>query len=269
MKSIWITALAENQARASAVTAHLKTYGLKCQGHFWQDAPEKQAWRPALESLLEAKADVWLILADDAEFAKPSVRYGLSMMAAALRQTKSAGCQILLLWNSPAPAVNNLPQPLQSATVIEEAASSWAAKVVAKASMPGKPTAQAYRLGILGDERLGQWFELGPVDQSWDGFVFGIQGEGCEINFQAVGPGGSLPEKASLEYAQQGLKIQAGAREFTAWAVRNQIADGDSYFARVKGCPNAILFMPYPQDTCEPADDTESADVAATIVVLQ
>ena len=74
MKSIWITALSENQARASAVTAHLKTYGLKCQGHFWQDAPEKQAWRPALESLLEAKADVWLILADDTEFAKLGAR---------------------------------------------------------------------------------------------------------------------------------------------------------------------------------------------------
>ena len=74
MKSIWITALSENKARASAVTARLKTYGLKCQGHFWQDAPEKQAWRPALESLLEANADVWLILADDTEFAKLGAR---------------------------------------------------------------------------------------------------------------------------------------------------------------------------------------------------
>ena len=259
MKSIWITALSENQARASAVTAHLKTYGLKCQGHFWQDAPEKQAWRPALESLLEAKADVWLILADDTEFAKPSVRYGLSLMAAALRQAKGAGFQIVLLWNSPSPLSEKLPQLLQQATVVEEAAASWAAKIVARANMAGKAAAPDYRLDIQGDERLGQWFEIGPREGLWQGVVLGVYGGGAEINFQAVGPKGVLPEKTTLEFAQQGLKIQAGSREFTAWAVRNEVASDISYFARIKGCPEAILFMPY-------ADDT---DVSATVLRLQ
>ena len=51
----------------------------------------KSIWITALPEA-KAKADVWLILADDTEFAKPSVRHGLSMMAATMRQTKAAGC---------------------------------------------------------------------------------------------------------------------------------------------------------------------------------
>ncbi len=261
MKNVWISALTENQPRVSAVTAVLKQYGLNCTGHFWADAPEKMSWRGAMNALLEAKADLWLILADDAEMAKPGVRYALSLMAASLRQVRGAGFQIVFLWNSPAPAADQLPQLLQSATLAEESASSWAAKIVARANMPGKAALTDYRLGIQGDERLGQWFEIGPTTDSWNGVVFGVTGEGAEINFQAVGPRGSLPEKTKLEYAQEGLKIQAGSREFTAWAVRNQVASESSYFVRVKGCPDAILFMPY-------AGEADS-DVSATILSLK
>ena len=259
MKNVWITALAENQPRAAVISTHLKQYGLQCQRHFWQDAPEKLVWRAALNGLLEAKGDVWVILADDVEIAKPSVRYGLSLMATALRQAKGAGFQIVLLWNSPAPQLEKLPQLLQQATVVEEAAASWAAKIVAKANMAGKAAALDYRLDIQGDERLGQWFEIGPREGLWRGVVLGVHGGGAEINFQAVGPQGVLPEKTTLEFAQQGLKIQAGSREFTAWAVRNEVSSDTSYFARIKGCPEAILFMPY-------ADD---ADVSATVLGLK
>lgn len=259
MKTVWISALTENQPRVAAVSEHLKKYGLQCLGHFWADAPEKLAWRAALTALLEARADAWLVLADNTEMAKPAVRYGLSLMVAALHQVKGAGFPVVLLWNSVAPAIGMLPQLLQQATVVEEAAPSWAAKIVAKANMFGKAAAPDYRLDIQGDERLGQWFEIGPREGLWRGVVLGVHGGGAEINFQAVGPKGVLPEKTTLEYAQQGLKIQVGNREFTAWAVRNEVASDASYFARIKGCPEAILFMPY-------ADD---ADASATVLGLQ
>lgn len=260
MKTVWITALKEDQLRVAAVTQVLKRYGLDCKGHFWADEPEKLAWRVALTALLEARSDVWLVLADDTEMAKPGVRYGLSLMAAALYHVKDDGFPVVLLWNSVAPAIDMLPQLLQQTTVVEEATSSWPAKVVARANLPGKAAAPDYRLNVLGDERLGQWFEIGPREEPWRGVVLGVHGGGgAEINFQAVGPKGILPEKTTLEYAQQGLKIQAGNREFTAWAVRNEIASDTSYFARIKGCPEAILFMPY-------ADDS---DVSATVVGLQ
>ena len=120
--------------------------------------------------------------------------------------------------------------------------------------MAPKKTLGDFRLDVLGDEKLGQWFEIGPATGAWSGVVFGVTGQGVEINFQAVGPSGVLPEKTTLEFAQQGLQIKAGGRDFTAWAVRNEVADGASYFARVKGSPDAILFMPYADESDVPAD---------------
>lgn len=258
MKTVWITALSQNQPRVAAVTAQLKRYGLQCQGHFWVDAADKVGWRVALTALQDARADLWLILADDAEMAKPGVRYGLSLMAAALRQARGAAFPIVLLWNAAAPASPALPPLLQGALNLEEAASSWQAKIVARANLAGKAAAAEYRLDVLGDERLGQWFEIGPRSGSWNGVVFGVAGAEAEIDFQATGPHGNLPEKTVLEYAQQGLQLQAGEYQFNAWAVRNQIDADSSYFARVKGCPQAILFMPY----------AEGSEAEATVIRL-
>lgn len=245
MKTIWISALAQHQPRVAAVTAQLKRYGLQCRGHFWLDAADKVGWRPALTALLEARADLWLILADADEIAKPDVRYGLSLMAAALRQARGASFPVALLWNTKPSA---LPPLLQDALNLEESAASWQAKIVARANVPPKVMAPDHRLDVHGDERLGQWFEIGPRNDSWVGAVFGVAGMESEIDFQAVGASGSLPEKTVLEFAQQGLQLQAGSYEFTAWAVRNRIDASCSYFARVKGCPSAILFMPYAED---------------------
>jgi len=249
MKKVWISALAENQPRVSAVSAHLKKYGLACQGHFWADAPEKMAWRAALTALLEQRADVWLILADEAEMAKPGVRYGLSLMAAALRQARGNSFPIVMLWNSPAPALDALPTLLRQVLLTEEASPAWTAKIVAKANVAAKPVATDYRLNVQGDDRLGQWFEIGPVEGSWSGVVFGVQGGNAEIQFQAVGAKAVLPEKTTLEFAQQGLKVEVGGREYVAWAVRNDIDANTSYFVKVKGCPESILFMPYADET--------------------
>lgn len=258
MKTIWISALSKNQPRVSAVSAVLKRYGLDAKGHFWIDETEKVSSRVALDGLLEARADVWLILADNAEMAKPTVRYGLSLLAAGLRAARGAGFPIVMLWDA-APTVE-LPGLLQPVTTALEAESSWPAKIVAKANVPPKVAAPDYCFDVVGDERMGQWFAIGPRGEGkvWDGVMFGVAGEGAEINFQAVGPSGALPEKTVLEFAQQGMTLQVGEREFTAWAVRNPVDAASSYYARVKGCPEAVLFMPY----------AEGADAEATVLRL-
>ncbi len=258
MKTVWITSLAKNQPRVAAVSEYLKRYGLQSKGHFWTDEPEKMAWRVALDSLLEARADVWLVLADAEEIAKPGVRYGLALLAASLREARNHGFPVMLMWAGGAPAADSLPPLLQNATQLEEASPAWAAKIVAKANVATKAAAPDYRLNVTGDDRLGQWFEVGPRAGAWDGMVFGISGGDAEINFQAVGPKGALPEKTVLEFAQQGFKLQVGDAEYTAWAVRNQVDAASSYYARVKGCPGSVLFMPY-------ADDGESE---ATVIRL-
>ena len=246
MKTVWMTALGHEEASASLVSSAVKGYGLACKGHFWVDAPEKMAWKEALTELLKERADLWLILANAGELAKPSVRYGLSLFAAALAAERGAAFPVVIL--DPGTGLV-LPDQLVSATVLPLALPSWPAKVVAKANMPAKVSVPGeYRLNILGNEQLGQWFEIGPTGAAWSGVVFGVCGEKAKINFQAVGPAGKLPEKSVLEFAQEGLKLDVGGREFTAWAVRNSVDAATSYFARVEGCPEAILMMPYPDE---------------------
>jgi len=243
MKTVWMSALGHDQAAASAVSATLTRYGLACKGHFWVDAPEKMAWKDALDELLQARADLWLILVDPEQWAKPSVRYGLALFAAALAAQRGAGFPTVILDPGSGLVV---PDALARASVLSVALASWPAKVVARANLPAEKMVLAdHRFNVLGNERLGQWFEVGPREQSWSGVVFGVCGDGAKINFQAVGPAGSLPEKTTLEYAQQGLTLDVGGKTFTAWAVRNPLDAASSYYARVEGCPEAILLMPY------------------------
>jgi hypothetical protein len=257
MKTVWITAFDKEKdaARVSALSQLLKRYGLATQGHFWVDEPEKLAWRAGLDALNAARADVWLILTDPAALAKPSVRYGLSVFATSLREVRGAGFPVVL---SGVADVDGMPALLGQATVLTESNPAWPAKIVARANLAKAGEPQDYRFEVVGEEQLGQWFALGPRDGEWQGVVFGVHGGGAKIDFQAVGPRGKLPEKTVLEYAQEGLTLAVGEREFTAWAVRNRLGPDDTYYARIKGTPESILFMPY----------TEDSEASATILPL-
>ncbi|MFM0516243.1 MULTISPECIES: hypothetical protein [Caballeronia] len=257
MKTVWITAFDKEKdaARVAAVSQLLKRYGLATQGHFWVDEPAKLAWRAGLDALNAARADLWLILADDAALAKPSIRYGLSVFAASLREARGPGFPMVL---SGAAGIESMPALLGGATVLVENHPSWPAKIVARANLAKAGDPQDHRFEVVGEEQLGQWFAIGPREGEWQGVVFGVHGGGATIDFQAVGPRGKLPEKTVLEFAQEGLTLQVGEREFTAWAVRNRLGADDVYYARVKGTPESILFMPY----------TEDSEASATILPL-
>jgi hypothetical protein len=257
MKTVWITAFDKEKdaVRVAALSQLLKRYGLATQGHFWVDEPEKLAWRAGLDALNAARADVWLILADDAALAKPSVRYGVSVFAASLREARGPGFPIVL---SGAAGVTTVPELLGDATVLAENNAAWPAKMVARANLTRAGEPQDYRFEVVGEEQLGQWYAIGPRAGEWQGVVFGVHGGGAKIDFQAVGPRGKLPEKTVLEYAQEGLTLQVGEREFTAWAVRNRLGPDDAYYARVKGMPESVLFMPY----------TDDSEASATILRL-
>lgn len=256
MKTVWISALEHNPSRVSAITEVLKRYGLSSRGHFWEDAPDKQVWRAALAEMLEMRADLWLILADQTELAKPSVRCGLALLAIALQNARGAAFPIILLYQGTSSDAETLPFPLRASTLIEETAPSWPAKIVAKANMGNLAPTPDYRLDILGDERLGLWFEIGPRSGIWEGVIFGVAG--AKISFQAVGQKGLLPSTSELAFAQQGMQMNAGDRRFDAWAVRNTLDQNTSYFAQVSAHPEAILFFPY----------TEASDANAIVIPL-
>ena len=99
------------------------------------------------------------------------------------------------------------------------------------------------KMDILGNEQIGQWFEVRPAQGSWPGVMFGVAG--AEIAFHGVGPAGSLPSKTILNYPMQGLKLEMGKKAYLAWAAQNELNAETSYFVKVEGYPESILFGPY------------------------
>jgi hypothetical protein len=263
MNTVAITALGAEAAALQAIGATLKRYGLEPAGGVLTVTAEdaaKVAWRPMVEALVERKPALWLIVADEQTLVQPQVRYVLSLMGSTLRGLLGTRLPIARLGARLGPGAATLPSLLEGTLALEPGA-AWPAKVVA-AVHRARAAESADRLLVHGNEQLGQWIELAPAHGCWNGLVFGVSGEGASIDFQAVGPRGGLPEKSTLAYAQQDLQIDAGSRRFVGWGLRNEVgetgAGPQSYYARVRGCPEALLWMPY----------TETDDGDATVLAL-
>jgi len=74
-----------------------------------------------------------------------------------------------------------------------------------------------------------------------------------------VGPANGIPARTVLEYAQKGMKAQVGSDEYIIWAARNRLDETVSYYVRVQGAPEKLLFGPYAAD-----DDAEAHIVSLT-----
>ncbi len=244
MKTIWLSSLLSSEEKVKHLIAQLKTYGLEVKGHWWEDDLGKMAWTKPREELIKPDVALWLILASEEKLNTPSLRYGLSLLAVTVQSQRGASFPMaVLLDQGNPPHLENLPTPLKGADFHLLSDPGLPAKLVARVhTAPGKATPE-YRLDVYGMPQIGQWFEIGPAENAWPGAMFGVSGG--EIDFHAVGPRGSLPEQSVLEYPLKGLKLSMGEREYAAWAVQNQIDSKMSYFVRVKGCPESILFGPY------------------------
>jgi hypothetical protein len=250
MKKVWITSLAHEEKQVQEIMAILKTYALDANGHFWLDDLKKMAWLGPREELIKDNTALWIILSSDKELASESVRYGLSMLALSVQAVRGHGFPIIFLHDGKIPSIDSLPTPFQGAEFFAVDNPAVGAKLVAKANMPLKKVSAEYRLDIYAIPQLGQWFEVGLFDSDWKGAMFGVCGG--EIDAHGVGPAGKLPEKAVLEYPMQGLKLTQGKREYAAWAVQNRLDAGSSYYVRIKGEPQSVLF-----GTLAEGDDAE------------
>lgn len=266
MTIVGATALAPDEKRMSALASTLGRYGLRALGGVWETSPEKVLtvdWRPMADAFVAQNARLWLIVADATALADPAVRYGLNLIAASLRTALGADFPVAVLWPDAAGAARPmLPLQLRDALVLE-AGDAWPAKVVARVHRSRGAASVAHdRVSVHGNEQLGQWFELAPGEGSWQGLMFAVAGEGASIDFQATGTSGGLPEKSVIAYGQSGLKLESAGRAFTGWALRNTVGTTEagpmSYYARVRGRPEALLWMPY----------TEEDDAQATLLAL-
>jgi len=244
MKKIWMTSMESTRNIAKQITDALGKYGLAVEGHVWEDDNDKMAWVKATEAILDSETSLWAILGSGDELVQPSIFYGLSMLATKLNARREMGFPIVILQEGGQIILtDSLPTPLNRADVILADDAALGAKLVAKIHGFQKKVVSDYHFDIHGNEQIGQWFEVGPKQASWSGAMFGVTS--AEIVFQAVGPRGKLPEKAILEYPMQGLKLNMGEKEYVTWAVQNEINDRTSYFVKVDGHPESILFGPY------------------------
>jgi hypothetical protein len=248
MKTIWLSAIEKDEAIVQKLMSQMKTYGLILQGHFWTNDNAKMAWLGPREELLDDQTGMWAILAGRDQLLQDDLRYGLSMLALALEARKKGGNSIVILQTEGDPVTaDDLPTPLKRALVLPVADAGTPAKLVARVHAGTPSLSSAYVVDMVGNEQLGQWLEVRPTGDDWPGVIFGVN-EG-EILFQAVGPAGKLPKTSVLNYAMQGLKLEMGGTEFTAWAARNEISKENAYYVKISGTPKTLLFGPYAEDS--------------------
>ncbi len=244
MKTVWLTSVVQSEEKVKNLIAQLKTYGIEVKGHFWEDEIGKMAWAKAREELIKSGISLWLILASSENLKAPSIRYGLSLLCLTLQAQKGISFPVvILLAEGESPSAETLPTPLKGCESLSLTDPSMAAKLVVKLNAPVKEIVPEYRLDTYGNPHIGQWIEVGPCNGSWPGAMFGVSG--AEIAFHAVGPKGSLPTQSSLRYPLKGIKLNLGGKEYTAWAVQNEMNVDTSYFVKLEGFPESILFGPY------------------------
>jgi len=244
MKTVWLTSLVSSEEKVKSLFSQLKTYGLEVRGHFWEDDLEKMSWAPVRNELIKPDISLWLILASYDKLTTPSIRYGLSLLTITLQTQRGLSFPVvILLTQKELPPTETLPTPLQGADLLSLDDPGMAAKLVVKVHSTIKEIAPEYRLDIYGIPHIGQWFEIGPMNTSWPGAMFGVAGG--EITFHAVGGKGKLPDQSVLHYPLKGLKLSLGEKEYVAWAAQNELDSGTSYFVKVNGFPESFLFGPY------------------------
>lgn len=254
-KRVWLSWLPAD-GDVAAIQATIKTLskaGLEAGGSIWNRDLVKVGWaETAAQLTADDAADLWLIVGARADLDDIAVRYGLSLTAASIAAKRTRPLPILVAGLDFAPSPEALPRLLHDARALSPPAGSWGAHVVAAALRPPAPqTQQGFSLSVIAHPSLGQWFEIGPAAGArWQGILFGV--DGGEITHQGVGPSRELPERCTLEYPSQGIRIDVGGRDYSCWAVRNVLEDGQSYFARVIGAPARIVFGELPeQDEAE------------------
>jgi len=247
-RKVWLSWVAQDATKAdpNASMAALNKNGLLPQGNRWVDDVAKGAWAELLPALSDAhQTDAWVIALDRASFERASIRYGLSVLAATVRERRGATYPIAVLGIDFTPTQEQLPMFLRGGSIYSHADSGWPAKLVASFFKKAEATAQEFRFTAYASQYTGQWFEFGPRAEAWHGVMFGVSGD-AKILHHAVGPKGALPERTVLEYATKNIQAKVGDTDFTVWSVQNEVTTEQSYFLKVEGCPAKVVLGGHP-----------------------
>ncbi len=242
-KRVLLSLLEENEGLARLLAQELAKSGLDVQAHFWDAAPDAMTWGNVAREL--ATCHAWVIAGSD--FSDRDVRASLALAALGAQAEAGNGFPILLSPSGAVPDMASLPTPLRDAEAFKN---GLGAKVAVRANT-FKPIQPAYRLKPHALGRLGLWFETGPVDDFWQGAFFASGTAGADTGVptaHGVGPIGTIPEKCTLHYPVQGMKLTIRDVECEGWGVKNVLNAGISYYVRVPACPDVLSFGPFPEE---------------------
>jgi hypothetical protein len=241
MKTVWLSAIGTQEQEVQALLKKMKTYGLVVSGSRWVDDNKAMAFMGSREEMIKPQCALWVAMGSKNAFQNADTRYGLSLLSLSVQAQRESVLPMVVLQTDSEPlSPVDLPTPLQRAVVLPAADAGTPAKLVARLHANSPALQTAYYFDMVGNPQFGQWFEVRPVRDEWPGMIFGV--EEAQIKFQAVGPAGQLPKNSTLNYPMQGLRIQYGGRSYSAWAVRNRITPESSYYIKVEGAPNSVLF---------------------------
>jgi len=252
---IWITWLVPEEEGAPTpqeVVAAVQKYGHPTGGAPWIDKLDQMAWTSAGLTLLDTEAaDVWLIAGRKADWERPSVRTGLALAAAMAQGIRGHRFPIVAVGLDGAPDAATLPTPLAGAICLDASKPAWGIKIGPGLKQLAALPAPEYRLAVTAEPHIGLWIEVGPRDGEWQGAMFGVSGGNGAITHQAVGPKEELPSKTVLEYPMNGIQLTAGDHDYTACAASNPIDAATSYYVKIDGTPERLLFGGHPDSDGE------------------
>lgn len=243
-KKLFVVTLSEDPALNDAIGQTASKYGIETYGLTWREEPGKPIWGD-VAGLAAKNACSGLLLAGDAQTWNADTAKRSHISLAVLKAANLMGGAFTpFIMMDPLPDL--LPTPLAGAVPVEQA--KLGPRLAAKLGM-GKPASPEYFFDVhplpAGD---GLVAELGPAQggAAWHGALLALTGGGS-ISHHTVGARGIVPEKGVVEYPMKGLKLEAGGKEFTGWAVANALDADSSYYVRITGEASAFAFGPLPE----------------------
>lgn len=221
----------KNEDIAKAVFNTIGKYGLEANGHFWNhEEPEITKEIPSVE--LE-NADAWVIIANDDIPQRAMI--GLSLTLLMLKNFSKNRIPVLIVGKE---------QPLSPILSYAEfcALDKLGVKLAAKTAIKKPWPQEEFRICAHSQAGVGFWLEVGPISDSWQGVLVGADYSlNGQLDFQAVGPKGSMPEHSTLNYPFKDAKLTLNDIEYTAYGCQNVLTEDDSYFVRLKGVTPSVI----------------------------
>lgn len=241
-KKLFITMLEDDSALGGTIAREAAKYGVETCGVTWREEPGKPVWGDVAAMILKEGCDGWLLAGKGEVWNADAARRAHISLAAVKAANLMGDAFSFFSMIEPEPAA--LPTPFTGAAAVT--AAKLGVRLAAKLGL-GKRDAPDYFLDVhplpMGD---GVVVELGaPKGGEWAGALLATAGAG-EISHHTVGPRGTVPERGIVEYAMKGVKLESGGRDYTGWALANKLDDGTSYFVRITGETEGLLFGPLP-----------------------